>query len=94
MELLPAGDHVEAVELLRLVTPDAFVPGVTPAASVQEVRPSISNISISSGSHTPAGGDAVPDLALAVKAGAGVAVGAGGGHAGVEAIALVHTVGI
>lgn len=96
MELLSAGDHVEDVELLRLVTLSALVASITPVshtASAQDASRSASSISISAGRHALAGGDAVCDLTLPVKAGAGVAVGAGRGQP-VEAIAAVRTVAI
>lgn len=89
VELLSAGNHVEDVELLGLVALKALVPGVTPAPRTPlapEVSPSVSSASVSS----PAGGGTVSDLALPVNTGASLAVGAGDGHAGVEAVTVVH----
>lgn len=74
MQLLSAGDHVQDVELL--VTLSALVASIAPAshtASARQASLSASSASISAGRHTPAGGDAVSDLTLAVKAEAGVA---------------------
>lgn len=54
---------------------------------------SINISSSSSGGHTPAGGHVVLDLTFPVDTEAGVAVGAGDRHAGVETVTVVQTCG-
>ena len=107
MELLSAGNHVEDVEVLRLLALSAFVAGITPDTHTHThthtgLTPRLCRIAalLTSASlaaararHTPAGGHVVFDLTLPVNTEAGVAVGAGDRHPGVETAAVVQTRG-
>ena len=108
MKLLSAGNHVEDVEVLRLLTLSAFIAGITPDTHTHthththwfntpslQVAALLTSASLAAARvrHTPAGGHVVFDLTLPVNTEAGVAVGAGDRHPRIETVAVVQTRG-